>query len=135
MADPVLKFPPEQKGNPLATPKNNIAAEPRRRLMARMRHHRRVLLLVVLPLVLAVVQPRTLARDSAWLLALPLVSSVVFVDVTTIVANWPTFARYLYGAGPAWLLFVFVAVRNVLPYRAAPLTVLRLDKPASWRTE
>jgi membrane fusion protein (multidrug efflux system) len=51
MADPVLKFPPEQKGNPAARPGTKIAAEPRRRLMAGMRRYRRVLLLVVLPLV------------------------------------------------------------------------------------
>ena len=51
MADPVLKFPPEQKGNPQAKPRTKIAAEPRRRLMAGMRRYRRVLLLVVLPLV------------------------------------------------------------------------------------
>jgi len=51
MADPVLKFPPDQKGNPPATPRTKIAAEPRRRLMAGMRRYRRFLLLVVLPLV------------------------------------------------------------------------------------
>jgi membrane fusion protein, multidrug efflux system len=51
MADPVLKFPPEQKGSPPAKPRIKIAAEPRRRLMAGMRRYRRVLLLVVLPLV------------------------------------------------------------------------------------
>src|SRR6202022_459637 len=51
MADPILKFPPEQKGNPPAKPRVKIAAEPRRRLMAGMRRYRRVLLLVVLPLV------------------------------------------------------------------------------------
>jgi membrane fusion protein (multidrug efflux system) len=50
MADPVLKFPPEQKGNPPAKPRIKIAAEPRRRLMAGMRRYRRVLLLGVLPL-------------------------------------------------------------------------------------
>jgi membrane fusion protein (multidrug efflux system) len=50
MADPVLKFAPEQKVTP-ATPRTRIAAEPRRRLMAGMRRYRRVLLLVVLPLV------------------------------------------------------------------------------------
>ena len=52
MADPVLKFPPEQKGNP-ATPTSRpkVAAEPRRRLMAGLRRYRRFLLLVVLPLV------------------------------------------------------------------------------------
>jgi membrane fusion protein (multidrug efflux system) len=50
MADPVLKFPPEQKSNPAATPRTKVAAEPRRRLMAGMRRYRRVLLLVVLPL-------------------------------------------------------------------------------------
>src|SRR5216110_3264902 len=52
MADPILKFPPEQKGNPTARPK--LAAEPRRRLMAGMRRYRRFLLLVVLPLVAVV---------------------------------------------------------------------------------
>ncbi|MDE2472270.1 MAG: HlyD family secretion protein [Bradyrhizobium sp.] len=52
MADPVLKFPPEQKGNPASPPKK-LAAEPRRRLMAGMRRYRRFLLLVVLPLVAA----------------------------------------------------------------------------------
>src|ERR1700731_2403351 len=51
MADPVLKFPPEQKGNPAAAPRAKVAAEPRRRLLAGMRRYRRVLLLVVLPLV------------------------------------------------------------------------------------
>ena len=50
MADPVLKFPPESKGNPSAKPRTKLAAEPRRRLMAAMRRYRRVLLLVVLPL-------------------------------------------------------------------------------------
>jgi membrane fusion protein (multidrug efflux system) len=50
MADPVLKFPPEQKGAP-ARPK--LAAEPRRRLMAGLRRYRRFLLLVVVPLVAA----------------------------------------------------------------------------------
>jgi membrane fusion protein (multidrug efflux system) len=58
LADPVLKFPPEQKAaeqkgaEPTARPK--LAAEPRRRLMAGMRRYRRFLLLVVLPLVVAV---------------------------------------------------------------------------------
>jgi membrane fusion protein (multidrug efflux system) len=51
MADPILKFPPEQKGNPPTRPRIKIAAEPRRRLMAGMRRYRRLLLLVVLPLV------------------------------------------------------------------------------------
>jgi len=52
MADPVLKFPPEQKGSP-ATPgaPTKLAAEPRRRLMAGLRRYSRFLLLVVLPLV------------------------------------------------------------------------------------
>ncbi len=50
MADPVLKFPPEQKGSP-AKPRVKIAAEPRRRLMAGLRRYRRTLLLIVLPLV------------------------------------------------------------------------------------
>jgi membrane fusion protein, multidrug efflux system len=51
MADPILKFPPEQKGSPAATPRIKLAAEPRRRLLAGMRRYRRVLLLIVLPLV------------------------------------------------------------------------------------
>jgi membrane fusion protein (multidrug efflux system) len=51
MADPILKFPPEQKGSPPARPRLKIAAEPRRRLMAAMRRYRRALLLVVIPLV------------------------------------------------------------------------------------
>jgi membrane fusion protein, multidrug efflux system len=50
MADPVLKFPPEQKGNPPSRPRTKLSAEPRRRLMAAMRRYRRTLLLVVLPL-------------------------------------------------------------------------------------
>jgi membrane fusion protein, multidrug efflux system len=49
MADPVLKFPAEQKGVPQA-PKGKPAADSRR-LMAAMRRYRRTLLLVVLPLV------------------------------------------------------------------------------------
>jgi membrane fusion protein (multidrug efflux system) len=53
MADPILKFPPEQKGNPAEKPRTKIAAEPRRRLMAGLRRYRRTLLLVVLPLVAA----------------------------------------------------------------------------------
>ena len=51
MADPVLKFPPEQKAAPGQAPREKLAAAPRRRLMAAMRRYRRVLLLVVLPLV------------------------------------------------------------------------------------
>jgi membrane fusion protein (multidrug efflux system) len=50
MAEPVLKFQPEQKGNPPETVRNKAAAEPRRRFMAGLRRYRRVLLLVVLPL-------------------------------------------------------------------------------------
>src|ERR1700742_2617129 len=50
MADPVLKFPPEQKGAP-EQPQGKVAAQPRRRLMAAMRRYRRFLLLVVLPIV------------------------------------------------------------------------------------
>jgi membrane fusion protein (multidrug efflux system) len=51
MADPVLKFPPEQKGSPPPKPRSKLSAEPRRRLMAGLRRYRRMLLLVVLPLV------------------------------------------------------------------------------------
>ena len=51
MADPVLKFPVEQKGNPPASPQKPEAKPRRRRLAAALRRYRRVLLLVVLPLV------------------------------------------------------------------------------------
>ena len=51
MADPVLKFPPDQKGSSAQAPRKKISAEPRRRLMAALRRYRRTLLLVVLPLV------------------------------------------------------------------------------------
>jgi membrane fusion protein, multidrug efflux system len=47
MADPVLKFPPEQKANP-AAPKDAAAAQPRG-LAGGMRRYRRFFLLVVLP--------------------------------------------------------------------------------------
>jgi membrane fusion protein, multidrug efflux system len=50
MADPVLRFPPDQKGNPQQAPRSGISAQPRRRLMAALRRYRRTLLLVVLPL-------------------------------------------------------------------------------------
>jgi membrane fusion protein (multidrug efflux system) len=50
MADPVLKFPPEQKGNPPDAGKQ-LAAPPRRRLVDRLKRYRRMLLLVVLPIV------------------------------------------------------------------------------------
>ena len=51
MADPVLKFPAEQKASPPLQPAAKIAAQPRRRLLAALRKYRRFLLLVVLPLV------------------------------------------------------------------------------------
>jgi len=54
MADPVLKFPPEQKGAPPTKPRIKLAAEPRRRLLAAMRRYRRFLLLVVLPTAAAI---------------------------------------------------------------------------------
>ena len=50
MADPVLKFPPDQKGNPPQTPGNKVSAQPRQGLIAGLRRYRRTLLLVVLPL-------------------------------------------------------------------------------------
>jgi membrane fusion protein, multidrug efflux system len=50
MADPVLKFPAEQKGVPPDISPKKIAAQPRRRLLAGLRKYRRFLLLVVLPL-------------------------------------------------------------------------------------
>jgi membrane fusion protein (multidrug efflux system) len=52
MADPVLKFPPDQKTPPAGAP-DKVAAKPRRRPMAALRRYRRVLLLVVLPLAAA----------------------------------------------------------------------------------
>jgi membrane fusion protein (multidrug efflux system) len=51
MADPVLKFPAEQKASPPLQPAAKVAAQPRRRLLAALRKYRRFLLLVVLPLV------------------------------------------------------------------------------------
>src|ERR1043165_807705 len=51
MADPVLKFPAEQKASPPLQPAVKLAAQPRRRLLAGLRKYRRFLLLVVLPLV------------------------------------------------------------------------------------
>ena len=51
MADPVLKFPPEQKGNPPSALPKPDAKPRRRRALAYLRRFRRVLLLVVLPLV------------------------------------------------------------------------------------
>jgi membrane fusion protein (multidrug efflux system) len=53
MADPVLKFPPEQKGQPADTAKK-VDAAPKRTLMAGLRRYRRFLLLVVLPIVAVV---------------------------------------------------------------------------------
>jgi membrane fusion protein (multidrug efflux system) len=50
MADPVLKFPAEQKGVPPDSSPKKITAEPHRRLLAGLRKYRRFLLLVVLPL-------------------------------------------------------------------------------------
>jgi membrane fusion protein, multidrug efflux system len=50
MADPVLKFPAEQKSVPPDSSPKKIATEPRRRLLAGLRKYRRFLLLVVLPL-------------------------------------------------------------------------------------
>src|SRR5580692_6382491 len=50
LADPVLKFPPEQKGTP-PQPGKEISETPRRRLTGALRRYRRMLLLVVLPLV------------------------------------------------------------------------------------
>jgi membrane fusion protein (multidrug efflux system) len=51
MAEPVLKFKPEPKGNP---PDSGKDAAPRRRLMDGLRRYRRMLLLVVLPVVAVV---------------------------------------------------------------------------------
>jgi membrane fusion protein, multidrug efflux system len=54
MADPILKFPPEQKGNPPAALPKADAKPRRRRALAYVRRFRRVLLLVVLPLVVLI---------------------------------------------------------------------------------
>jgi membrane fusion protein (multidrug efflux system) len=54
MADPVLKFPPEQKGAPSGRPTKKLAAEPRRRLLTALRRYRRFLLLVALPIAVAI---------------------------------------------------------------------------------
>jgi membrane fusion protein, multidrug efflux system len=54
MADPVLKFPAEQKASPPLQPSPKAAVEPRRRALASFRKYRRFLLLVVLPLVAAI---------------------------------------------------------------------------------
>jgi membrane fusion protein, multidrug efflux system len=50
MAEQVLKFPNEQKGNPQPGPGPKSATAPPRGLMASLRRYRRTLLLVVLPL-------------------------------------------------------------------------------------
>jgi membrane fusion protein (multidrug efflux system) len=51
MADPILKFPPEQKGNPPSALPRAEGKPRRKRALAYLRRFRRVLLLVVLPLV------------------------------------------------------------------------------------
>jgi membrane fusion protein, multidrug efflux system len=51
MADPVLKFPPEQKTNPGSPQPEQAAGKPRGSLMGGLRRYRRTLLLVVLPIV------------------------------------------------------------------------------------
>src|SRR3984957_20028777 len=51
LADPVLKFPAEQKGAPSQPPGDKISETPRRRFTGTLRRYRRMLLLVVLPLV------------------------------------------------------------------------------------
>ncbi|WP_256808584.1 HlyD family secretion protein [Bradyrhizobium sp. Bra64] len=53
MADQVLKFQPEQKSDS-GKPTKKAGTDPRRRLMAGLRRYRRVLLLVVLPIVVAI---------------------------------------------------------------------------------
>lgn len=51
MAEPVLKFPPEQKGNPPDKGPSKSATSSRRTLLDVLRRRRRALLLVVLPLI------------------------------------------------------------------------------------
>jgi len=53
MADQVLKFPPEQKGDS-GKPTKKAGTQPRRRLIAGLRRYRRFLLMVVLPIVAAI---------------------------------------------------------------------------------
>jgi len=54
MADPVLKFQPEQKGSPAGKPRGRLAGGPGRGLLENLRRYRRPLLLVVLPIVAAI---------------------------------------------------------------------------------
>jgi membrane fusion protein (multidrug efflux system) len=51
MAEPVLKFPPEQKGNPSEKVPGESAAASKQPSTGALRRHRRTLLLVVLPLI------------------------------------------------------------------------------------
>jgi membrane fusion protein, multidrug efflux system len=51
MAEPVLKFPPEQKGNPPENGATGSSTTSRQTLGSRLRRHRRTLLLVVVPLI------------------------------------------------------------------------------------
>ncbi|MBH5401510.1 HlyD family secretion protein [Bradyrhizobium sp. CNPSo 4010] len=53
MADQVIKFQPEQKGDS-GKPTKKAGTDPRRRLMAGLRRYRRFLLLVVLPVIVAI---------------------------------------------------------------------------------
>jgi len=53
MADQVLKFPPEQKSDS-GKPTKKAGTDPRRRFVAGLRRHRRFLLMVVLPAIVAV---------------------------------------------------------------------------------
>ncbi|TWB06896.1 HlyD family secretion protein [Bradyrhizobium stylosanthis] len=53
MADQVLKFPPEQKSDS-GKPTKKAGTDPRRRFVAGLRRHRRFLLMVVLPVIVAV---------------------------------------------------------------------------------
>jgi membrane fusion protein (multidrug efflux system) len=51
MAEPVLKFPPDQKGNPPDKGPAESATSSKRTLLGSLRRHRRTLMLVVLPLI------------------------------------------------------------------------------------
>jgi membrane fusion protein (multidrug efflux system) len=51
MAEPVLKFPPDHKGNPPEKGRSEQATSSRRTLFGSLRRYRRTLLLVVLPLI------------------------------------------------------------------------------------
>jgi len=71
-------------------------------------------LLFLLPFVLFLVRPSAVGADSALLLGVPFILNLVLVEVTSVVANWPSFGRYLYGASATWMVFCYVATSRVV---------------------